>query len=94
MKIKTNNKPRDVIYGFQLSDKERAEFDYYAEQGLCDARFFRYKGQLYDLGEFQITAGDLKAQGWQRYASDSYFSGVVVKYRNDYESVIVGNYFC
>jgi hypothetical protein len=37
MQIRTNHVPRHVIYGYELSVKERAGFDYIAEDEL-DAR--------------------------------------------------------
>ena len=92
MKIRTNNKPRHIVYGFELSDKEKQAFDYLAND-LDDASFFRYKGQVYDLGEFMRIEENSPLSGWHGYASDSFFSGLVVKYCNEYESVTVGQYF-
>jgi ribosomal protein L30E len=91
MKIRTNNKPRHVIYGFELSNKERQEFDYYTGEELDNATFFRYKGNIYDVGEFMRCPDSLAP--WHGYSSDSYFSGVVVKIVDNGESVIVGQYF-
>lgn len=92
MEIRTNNRPRHIICGFELSDKEKQGFEYLAAD-LDTASFFRYKGQVYDLGEFMRIGENSPLSGWHGYASDSYFSGIVVKYCNDYESVIVGRYF-
>ena len=89
--VKTNNVPRAIFSGYELTAKEKAEFDYYAPEELDDALFFRYKGQLYDLGEFCCCHGALKP--WHGYLSDSFFSGVVVKYVSDNEQVIVGTYY-
>ena len=50
MEIITNNQPCFIIYGFELSDKEKEQFDYLDNIDECS--FFRYKGELYDLGEF------------------------------------------
>lgn len=98
MKIITNNKPRFIIYGFELSDKEKEQFDYLDNIDECS--FFRYKGEIYDLGEFmridQSIAPHAQRPGWenwQGYSSDSFFSGVLVRYTSDHESVIVGRYF-
>lgn len=104
MEIRTNNKPRHIVYGFELSDKEKQEFDYLGDD-LDNAEFFRYKGQVYDLGEFvriettrtnaftTVAEKDSPLAAWHGISSDSYFSGVVVKYTPDYESVVVGQYF-
>ncbi len=96
MNIKTNNVPRDVIYGFDLTDTERAEFDYYdSQQALDNAAFFRYKGELYDLGEFERWDNPASPTrgAWDGVRSDTYFSGFVVRYVENCERVIVGTYF-
>lgn len=93
LSIKTNNVPRDVLYGFALSDKERAEFDYLSDEDFADHPFFRFKGQVYDLCEYMPAVGELLEKGWQGYSSDSYFSGTVIRYTNDHDSVVVGTYF-
>lgn len=95
--IKTNNIPRPVLHWWELTDKERKEFDY-IDESLGDVfnTFVRYKGEAYDLGEFMRvnnTIGEPLFEGWQGYQSDSFFSGLLVKYTNDGESVIVGRYY-
>lgn len=100
--IITNNVPRDIIDAWELTPDERAQFDYLAwdaiEAGEDSASFFRYKGELYDLGD--IPAVDRRPnvgsafQGWDGIASDSFFSGILVRYCNDHESVIVGRFYC
>jgi hypothetical protein len=87
--IITNNVPRDVLYSHELPAKELAEFDYLDNPE--EASFFRYKGEVYDLGEFMRGGGELSA--WDGYQSDSYFSGILVKYAQDNERVIVGRYY-
>jgi hypothetical protein len=97
MPIKTNHVPRDVIDDYELSADERTEFDYIdwkgVDAGTESAQFFRYRGTLYDIGEFTATFG-LPASSpfheWDGYMTDSFFSGLVVKYVDQYERVIVG----
>ena len=89
----TNNQPRDIIYGFELTEKESAEFDYYSSDELNSASFFRYRGQVYDMGQFMRTSGELSAQGWHGIATDTYFSGTVVRIDPDGESVTVGRVY-
>src|SRR5690606_15213267 len=105
--IITNNQPRDLISWYDLTEKEQADFDY-VEDGQFSG--FRYKGQVYDLGEFvrilsrsqqnngyynsfahTCDDGDVMLQ-WSGVQSETYFSGVLVKYTSDFESVIVGRY--
>lgn len=96
--IRTNNKPRPIIDAYELTEKKRLEFDYLDWQsidlGEDSASFFRYKGQIYDLGEFMRVEADSPLSSWDGYASDSYFSGLVAKFTEDRDHVIVGQYFC
>jgi hypothetical protein len=98
--IITNNVPRDVLDGYDLTLGERAEFDYLdwsaIEQGEDSASFFRYKGEVYDLGEFGHTFGMPEfspIRAWDGYISDSFFSGIVVRFCDDFERVVVGRFY-
>lgn len=105
VRITTNNVPRLLIDSYQLTAKEREEFDYIDWQGVEEGResatFFRYRGRLYDLGEFQYTGSDHRPAGngdtfagWDGYQSDSFFSGIVVRYvKDDTDYVVVGTYY-
>lgn len=101
--IKTNNVPRPILNAWDLTEKEKAEFDYIEFGEDCFNQFFRYKGEVYDLGEFvrieeyakrsnpwTHTTDDKDLLKWQGIQTDTYFSGIVIKYTDDYESVIVG----
>jgi hypothetical protein len=94
MRIITNHVPRDLIDASQLTLEEQKEFDYLdweaLEKGEDSASFFRYKGMLYDLGNFLRT----DISGWDGYSADSFFSGILVKYTDDNEGIIVGMYMC
>ena len=96
MKIITNNVPRYTIDAVELAPAERERFDYLdwdkIDAGRDSATFFRYRGELYDLGEFMRVepGGELQAAGWHACRADSAFSGVVVKLADDGEEVIVG----
>jgi hypothetical protein len=107
--IITNNQARDVLRSYDLTEKERLEFDYI--EGIndadCFASFFRYKGQVYDLGEFVRLVERSKQVGfehdcdeaspllkWHGIATESYFTGLLVRYAgSDCESVVVGRYY-
>lgn len=103
--IITNNTPREVIFGYELTEKERLEFDYHNWAKIAmgeesDPEFFRYKGQLYDLSELSVTANVpiFRNKHWHLYQSDSFFSGILVKWPGyedgNFEWVIVGRYYC
>lgn len=92
MQIKTNNVPRDILRWDDLSADERSEFDYFEGDERWDAEFFRYRERVYDLGEFTVwdnPASPTRGQ-WDGFRSDSFFSGLVVRYVDDFERVVVG----
>ena len=101
MTICTNNHARPVLSRWELTPKESAEFDYLADD---EGSFFRYRGQVYDLGDFcrviktgsvsmhPTECADPAFQGWHGYHADSFFSATLVRYVDDCESVIVGVY--
>lgn len=93
LEIITNNQPRQLIYGHELTEKEKEDFDYLDDIDGHD--FFRYKGQVYDPCEFMRIENhpDSDFNSWQGYSSDTFFSGIVLKYNDDMESVIVGRYY-
>lgn len=95
--ITTNGVPRDLISAWELTEAERAEFDYHdwaaIEDGRDSAEFFRFRGQLYDLGEFISDWGITRGSGlphwldgWHGYASHSYSSGLVVRWPVDQDN--------
>lgn len=97
--ITTNSVPRDVLDGFELTAAEREEFDYIdwaaIEDGRDSASFFRYKGEVYDLGDCETsTAAANPFPGWDGYYSQTFFSGVLFRYCDDFERVIVARYYC
>ncbi len=93
--VRTNGKPRPLLGGPDLTDKELEKFNYLTEDEQACWRFVRYRGQVYDLHEF--SASNRKATGtelkkWDGFKSDSFFSGVVVRYKDD-DTVVMGTYF-
>lgn len=100
VRVVTNNVPRDVIDAYQLTLTERTEFDYInwagIDAGTDSASFFRYRGTLYDLHEFEHTTdrteGSVLRQ-WDGVQTDTYFSATVVRYVENYERVIVGRVY-
>jgi hypothetical protein len=99
MEVITNHVPRDVVEGYELTEKEREKFDYIRwdklEEGEHSETFFRYKGELYDVNDcepiFRDTIQGFKE--WDGIFTETFFSGVVFKYANCYEQVIVGRYY-
>jgi hypothetical protein len=106
VKITTNRVPREVIDGWQLSAEQRAMFEYIdwpaVERGEDSASFVRFKGEWYDLGDFMRTSDmgvSSDFSGWDGYVSDSFFSGVLVRYVHDnpdyedYGYVVMATYY-
>ena len=91
-KIITNHQPRFTIDAYELSSKQRKEFDYLdwpaIEAGEDSATFVQYKGTLYDLGEFMVT--DQFGPYWHGSQTDTFFSATLVHMCDDDESVIIG----
>jgi len=95
--ITTNNQPRDIVYWWQLTAKEQAEFDWLDTADKQEAAsFVRYRGEVYATGEFSTlrNTGTPEFKTWDGYHGDSYFSGVVLRYTRDHERVIMGTYCC
>ena len=89
MKIITNNQPRLLLYGYELTEKQRQDFDYLED--IDGNNFVKYKGNIYDVSEFMSTHNMDSLKGWDGYSSDSFFSGVLIKII-DSDTVIMGTY--
>lgn len=85
--ITTNNRPRPTLSGFELTAKERADFDYLGadDEVKEHSSFVRYRGVVYDLSEFLIfPTEDTTRDGWDGHnGGSSYFSAVYMKYLRD-----------
>jgi hypothetical protein len=95
--ITTNHHPRELISLADLSRKEARDFDYIKGEDRYSSRLFRYRGACYDICEFSDTRtlhhAPEEFKNWHGYQSDSYFSGVLIRYDdNDFDRVIVGRY--
>lgn len=89
--IKTNHHWRQFVYRSDVpADVLSSQFDHLSEDDGSDG-FFCYRGHWYHTSDFmRATGGELTS--WDGYASDSYFSGVVIKLSRDGESYRVGTY--
>lgn len=113
LKIVTNNVPRDIVNGYEMDPKIlKKEFDIDIEGmnddqigDLCSMEFVKFRGVWYDLQDFITTCPGPWNHGlpeefreWDGYSSDSFFSGVLLKYakeddRIDPERVVLGTYY-
>jgi hypothetical protein len=107
LEIRSNYHARPLIYGHDLTEKERKDFDYIIDDSAeaDDGIFFRYKGNVYDIGEFmRLDRDSLFPKFWHAYTSDTFFSGVLIRLCDETDAdrlslpfpedyVIVGQYF-
>jgi hypothetical protein len=90
--IKTDNKWKPFVYRHDVPSKVLAsQFDYQNPEDVSDG-FFKYRGYWYHLDGFLWFSELAEFKGWHGYASDSYFSGLVIKLSKDGESYMVGTY--
>lgn len=78
--IVTNHQPRLMLYGYDLTAKERSDFDYLTDDEVSTGDFVRYGGQVYHLDDVEIAPDSLKALGWDGYVPAFYFAGVCFRY--------------
>ena len=95
--IKTNSVPRECVMGMylwgSLKQELKAQFNYLTEDEFDMMEFFKYKGDWYSVGDFMRLSlpSHFDSKKWDGYSSDTYFSGVLMKYCYD-GTVIVGRY--
>lgn len=108
MHIITNWQARPLFALADMPEKDRKEFDYVDDE--FSVRFARYRGQWIDCNDTQRIepdTGKAHRMGWamrvhpgsplchfDAIISDSYFSGMLVRFSDDRESVIIGRYYC
>jgi hypothetical protein len=93
LEIRTNNVPRFTVDGFDVPADVRADFDYIdweaVDGGTDSATFVQYRSTWYDLGEFTVT----NIPGWDGIATDTFFSGTVIRIVDDGDAVIMGRVY-
>ena len=89
MNIATDNKWKQFIYGYELTPKERKEFDYMMDEEIDSTNFLRYRKWVYSVNDFMRTD---HFPGWHGYHSDSFFSGVVITVSDHSDSYKIGTY--
>lgn len=104
MEIKTDHKYRPLKALCELPKKVAKDFEYV--DGDQSQRFVKYQGKGYDTHDTQrITTGpyltgldmpvskDHILADWDAILSDTFFSAMVFKFSEDWESVMVGVYY-
>jgi len=90
--IITNNQPRGLLYWEELTKEEQNEFGgvILNDEGVD---FVKYKGTAYRLADFVVVPDLSAVHGWDGVISDTFFSGILVKFTEDGEGVIMGRYY-
>lgn len=95
IEIKTNHHWRTPVYWWDLTKKEQEQFDYLSEDEALERDFLRYRGTTYDAHEFLTTSSlpefNLLTK-WDGYHSESFCTGVVVRWSSDFEEYQIGSY--
>lgn len=92
MKITTNNQQRAIMFWHDLPASAQDEYESISDTG---SSFFKYKGNYYAFDDFSGCKDDGPFDGWNGYISETAFSGVVVRYCDDWnnDSVIAGSFY-
>ena len=99
MKITTNGHERELWCWHDLPADQQEWFDCVDGEDRYSQRFFKYQDCWYDTCQFMPAQGVFNQdghkagqQGWSGYQSDSFFSGTVIRWGEDFETVIAGRY--
>ena len=94
LEIRTNHHWKDLVSFYDLPTKAQKDFDYIEEEERWSTRLFSYRGSWYDVNEFMRVWDQFpnEFKAWHGYQSDSFFSGVLVRYSEDFEQVQVATY--
>jgi hypothetical protein len=90
LEITTNRNWRQLSYRDEVPAKVLADqFDYLPDEG---DGFLKYKNHWYHLTDFMTTGVNSPFPDWQGYASDSFFSGVLIDLSEDCEQYQIATY--
>lgn len=92
LQIISNNQPRFIISGFDLPKSAQKDFDYLGEE-LEESFFVKYLDQYYYMGDFLKIDHTEDFKNWDGYISDTFFSGILIKFCEDGDFVIMGHYY-
>lgn len=84
----------EIIYGGDLTARELEEYDYLETEERAGSQFFRYKDDVFWLGNFmrhEAKSGD-ELEGWHGLCGTGYFHAYLVKISDCGESVTLGQH--
>ena len=93
LKFISNHVPRNMVFGYELSEKEKADFDYLDD--IDSENFIRYQGIVFHIGDFLRLSDDSeeKKAGWDGYCGMNAFCAILIKIV-DCDKVIMGRVLC
>jgi hypothetical protein len=90
--IRTNHQWRDLAYRSEVPEKVlQDQFDHLSADEALDG-FVEYRGHWYHTSDFMSVKHHEDLKDWHGYSSDSYFSGVLIKFDRYCERVMLATY--
>ena len=103
MVIKSTGREKELTYGYELSEKEKKEFDYLSDTEINNSYFVKYRGDII-YPEFMPIDGDLYSMIVNKYRAikddpnswvigvmgESYFSGIWCAFSTYDSTYIIG----
>ncbi len=100
--IITNNHWNNFLYGYELPEKVKNDFDWIDIDEIEGHSFIKYRNCYYSLSDFMSfhntvhygqapVKGDF-GYGWDGYKGDSFFSGVIIKVSDCGDMYKIGTY--
>ena len=90
VEITTNHHRRPVLGWHELTEQERADFDWLEMPEY--ASFARYRRSTYNLGDLDSVRQEFR--GWHGYVPESRWSGTLVRFNDDDDGTVTfGSYY-
>lgn len=93
--VYTDHKWKNFKYGYEVpKGVMKDQFDYLSDDMKDSGDFIQYQGRWYSSEDFMRIdphAPDFM-KGWDGYSSDSFFSGILLKYSRDGDQYMIGTY--
>jgi len=96
LEIITDHKWKQFKYGYEVPEKVMEDqFSHLSEDnGDNSDGFLQYRGYWYHLSDFMNIDKNSPLLGtWHGYASDTFFSGILIEVSEDGETYRVGRYY-
>jgi hypothetical protein len=86
----SNGHERERVTWHDLPEAERQWHDYLTcDEDKYSPRFVHYRRAWYDVHEFMHCPDDAELKGWQGIHTETFFSGVLVRFPDPCEDAVV-----